>query len=179
MTEKTQIINKRLDQILYGTEWTHKIHEKVADTFEITDRLLTFISVLTTAFSGSGILAAVFSNNQSLRIAAAILAAISLFSTLLTKSFRFSVRATEQRHAAREFLSIRECIKNLQVKISTDNISVDETLTEVFQLSDAYTSACIKAPSTNFFAKYLAEKEFLRSSSELTSSYKKERNTDE
>ena len=80
MTEKTQIINKRLDQILYGTEWTHKIHEKVADTFEITDRLLTFISVLTTAFSGSGILAAVFSNNQSLRIAAAILAAISLFS---------------------------------------------------------------------------------------------------
>ena len=88
MTEKTQIINKRLDQILYGTEWTHKIHEKVADTFEITDRLLTFISVLTTAFSGSGILAAVFSNNQSLRIAAAILAAISLFSTLLTKSFR-------------------------------------------------------------------------------------------
>lgn len=45
MTEKTQIINKRLDQILYGTEWTHKIHEKVADTFEITDRLLTFISI--------------------------------------------------------------------------------------------------------------------------------------
>lgn len=54
MTEKTQIINKRLDQILYGTEWTHKIHEKVADTFEITDRLLTFISVLTTAFLDPG-----------------------------------------------------------------------------------------------------------------------------
>lgn len=142
----------RIDEILDGVIWTHKIHEKQADYYFFVGRILSLISTISLAMTGSGVVVTLANEAVSLKytaaIIAAILSAISLFVSLWNRIFDFEGRAKEQRAAAKIFLELREKGKEITFKISIDCLSDDEILNAVDDFSNDYVYACKTAPST-------------------------------
>ncbi len=52
-------LSARLDEVVNGVVWTHKIHEKQADIYEFAGKILSLISTITVAMSGSGAVASI------------------------------------------------------------------------------------------------------------------------
>lgn len=138
----------RIDEILDGVIWTHKIHEKQADYYFFVGRVLSLISTISLALTGSGVVATLANEAVSLKYIAAILSAIALFASLWNRIFDFEGRAKEQRAAAKIFLELREKGKEITFKISIDCLSDDEILNAVDDFSNDYVHACKTAPST-------------------------------
>ena len=138
----------RIDEILDGAIWTHKIHEKQADWYMCIGRTLSTSSTILLALTGSGAIAAIANEGVWLKIFTAAVSATSLFITLWNRAFDFEGRAKEQRAAAKTFLEIRENGRELAFKISADCLSDDEILEAVDGFSEDYVHACIAAPST-------------------------------
>lgn len=138
----------RIDEILDGVIWTHKIHEKQADYYFFVGRVLSFISTMSLALTGSGVVATLANEAVWLKYIAAFLSAISLFVSLWNRIFDFEGRAKEQRAAAKIFLELREKGKEITFKISIDCLSDDEILNAVDDFSNDYVHACKTAPST-------------------------------
>lgn len=138
----------RIDEILGGVIWTHKIHEKQADYYFFVGRVLSIISTMSLALTGSGVVATLANEAVWLKYIAAFLSAISLFVSLWNRIFDFEGRAKEQRAAAKIFLELREKGKEITFKISIDCLSDDEILNAVDDFSNDYVHACKTAPST-------------------------------
>ena len=152
-------LSARLDEITYGAVWTHKIHEKQADIYELIGKTLSFVSIVAVAASGSGAIASIISDGYVLKCVVAALSAVSLFCSLWAKSFRFEERALNQRSAAKRFLGIRELAKGLSLRIALDRLDADSTLGEIDALVEQYLSACAEAPSTTRLAVRMAERD--------------------
>lgn len=138
----------RIEEILDGAIWTHKIHEKQADWYMCIGRALSTISTILLALTGSGAIAAIVNEAMWLKILTVAASAISLFITLWNRAFDFESRVKEQRAAAKTFLEIRENGRELVFKISADCLGDDEILDAVDGLSRDYVRACKAAPST-------------------------------
>ena len=85
--DETIHLSARLDEITYGAAWTHKIHEKQADIYELIGKVLSLIPIVTVAASGSGAIASIVVDGYVLKCVVAALSAVSLFCTLWAKSF--------------------------------------------------------------------------------------------
>lgn len=138
----------RIEEILDGAIWTHKIHEKQADWYMCIGRTLSTISTILLALTGSGAIAAIANEDAWPKILTVAASAISLFITLWNRAFDFEGRAKEQRATAKTFLEIRENGRELAFKISADCLGDDEILDAVDGLSREYVRACKAAPST-------------------------------
>lgn len=138
----------RIEEILDGVIWTHKIHEKQADYYFGVGRILSIISTISLAMTGSGVVATISDEAVWLKYFAAILSAISLFVSLWNRTFDFEGRAKEQRAAAKVFLELREKGKNIAFEISIDCLSDDEIFSAVDGFANDYVHACKTAPST-------------------------------
>lgn len=149
-------LSARLDEITYGAAWTHKIHEKQADIYELIGKALSLISIVTVAASGSGAIASIVVDDYALKCVVAALSAVSLFCALWAKSFRFDERASSQRSAAKRFLEIRELAKELSLRIVMKRLDVDSALEEIDALVERYLSVCVEAPSTTGLAVRIA-----------------------
>ncbi len=152
-------LSARLDEVVNGVVWTHKIHEKQADIYEFAGKILSLISTITVAMSGSGAVASIVVDGYVLKCVVAALSAASLFCSLWAKTFCFEERARKQRAAAKRFLEIRECAKGLSLRISMQRLDMDSALEEIDVLVERYLAACAEAPSTTRFAVRRAEKD--------------------
>lgn len=148
----------RVDEILYGAKWTHKIHEKQADIYELIGKSLSLVSLATMAASGSGAIATIIVDAYALKCFVAALSAASLFCSLWSKTFSFEERAASQRAAAKTFLSIREHSRDLELQIALGQLDADEALAAINELVEHYLEACGAAPSTTGLAVRRAEK---------------------
>lgn len=149
----------RVEEILDGVIWTHKIHEKQADYYFWIGRILSIISTISLAMTGSGVVATISDEAVWLKYFAAFLSAISLFVSLWNRVFDFEGRAKEQRAAAKVFLGLREKGKNIVFNISIDYLTDDEILSTVDGFSNDYIQACKTAPSTTNHAVKKASQE--------------------
>ena len=149
----------RVEEILDGVIWTHKIHEKQADYYFWIGRILSIISTISLAMTGSGVVATISDEAVRLKYFAAFLSAISLFVSLWNRVFDFEGRAKEQRAAAKVFLGLREKGKNIVFNISIDYLTDDEILSAVDGFLNDYIQACKTAPSTTNHAVKKASQE--------------------
>lgn len=151
----------RVGEILSGAKWTHKIHEKQADIYEFLGKSLSLVTLVATAVSGSGAIAAIILDAHALKCLVAVMSAVSLFCSLWNKTFCFEERAARQRVAAKTFLSIRERSKNLSLRIAMGRLGVDEALMSIDELAECYLEVCSSAPSTTGLAVRRARKDLL------------------
>lgn len=146
--ELKSLATKRVEEILDGAIWTHKIHEKQADWYFSIGRTLSTISTILLAATGSGAMVAIVSDASWLKILTAFMSAISLFISLWNRAFDFERRAKDQRAAAKAFLEIRENGRELVFDISAERLGDREILDAVHGFSSDYVRVCKAAPPT-------------------------------
>lgn len=146
--ELKTLATRRIEEILDGATWTHKIHEKQADWYFCIGRALSTISTILLAATGSGAMATILSDVSWLKILTALASAISLFISLWNRAFDFEGRAKDQGAAAKAFLEIREDGRNLVFKIAAECLSDGEIIDAVHGFSSDYVRVCKAAPPT-------------------------------
>lgn len=142
----------RIDELLVGITWTHKIHEKQADIFEGRSRCLSVASLLLVSLTASGIVGVLFSDTHLLKVITAAFSLVSVFVSLLSKTVDYQARAQEQRQAAKAFLCLREDARNVLCKARAGAIDLEALATTLDDLSSRYKEACLGAPSTTDWA---------------------------
>ncbi|MEE1273442.1 MAG: SLATT domain-containing protein [Olegusella sp.] len=146
--DDANVMEHRLEEMLVGITWTHKIHEKQADIYESRDRRLTMASLLLTSVTASGIVGILFVDFFILKVISATFSLASIFFSLLAKTADYPSRAQAQRRAAKIFLGLREDTKMLLTDIHAKAIPLGELASSVNDLTTRYKDACMAAPST-------------------------------
>ena len=147
----------RVEETLVSITWTHKIHEKQADICDLRAKRLSVASILITALTASGSLGLFALDDFVLKFLTALLAFASLCLNMLAMAFDFSGTSLNQRHAAKQFLALREDGKDLLSLLRGGCISLELARADYRTLREKYSLACSLAPQTNDAAVKKAE----------------------
>lgn len=132
--------------------WTHKIHEKQAEICSSHATKLNVASIAATALTGSGALGLFASDDFVLKLATALLAFVSLLLYMLTMAFDFPGEAASHRHAAKNFLALREEGRDLLSELKGERVSSESARACYDMLRGKYSIACSLAPQTGVAA---------------------------
>lgn len=145
--ERKELIS-RVDAVLVSITWTHKIHEKQAEICSSHATKLNVASIAATALTGSGALGLFASDDFVLKLATALLAFVSLLLYMLTMAFDFPGEAASHRHAAKNFLALREEGRDLLSELKGERVSSESARACYDMLRGKYSIACSLAPQT-------------------------------
>lgn len=145
--ERKELIS-RVEDVLVSITWTHKIHEKQAEICSSHATKLNVASIATTALTGSGALGLFASDDFVLKLATALLAFVSLLLYMLTMAFDFPGEAASHRHAAKNFLALREEGRDLLSELKGERVSSESARACYDMLRGKYSIACSLAPQT-------------------------------
>lgn len=125
-----------------------KIHEKQAEIYSSHATKLNVASIAATALTGSGALGLFASDDFVLKLATALLAFVSLLLYMLTMAFDFLGEAASHRHAAKNFLALREGGRDLLSELKGERVSSESARACYDMLRGKYSIACSLAPQT-------------------------------
>lgn len=145
-------LTSRVEDVLVSITWTHKIHEKQAEICSSHATKLNVASIAATALTGSGALGLFASDDFVLKLATALLAFVSLLLYMLTMAFDFPGKAASHRHAAKNFLALREEGRDLLSELKGERVSSESARACYDMLRGKYSIACSLAPQTGVAA---------------------------
>ena len=150
-----EILENQIREIYGRVIYTHKTHEKCADICNFWQSCVKFLqiilSVLTSAFAGSGVISNVLGkNNNFIIILSAITALMSLGLSLYVKNYDIGGLAQKHANTALELWNIREKYLSLLVDIRLNNKTIDKLIICRENLQTELNNIYKKAPrSTN------------------------------
>lgn len=169
MDNKLSVVKSRVEDCLVSITWTHKIHEKQADIYNRQGSIVTFLSCIVTALTGSGALGMLAIQDHWLRWVTAGLAFASLFLFIYVAAFDFSGKAHAHRQAAKRFFALREEARSLLASFAINEPSVITAWSAFNILSEKYILACALAPQTTDAAVDAADDALKKGESTVTS----------
>lgn len=123
-----EIIEGQLRQLFASVVWTHKIQEKQADIYLRRYKCLEFWRIALSALTASGVFAVVFANNWFLKIATAIVSAISLFINTYFKTYDLKLLQKQHKKSAVDLLELREDYTTILCDIKMNKYTEEELI---------------------------------------------------
>lgn len=165
VVENTDVLEDQIRETYGRAAYTHKTHEKMADSLLAKHNLLKAIELTLLALTSGSLLFALFDNSRCGLIVGGLLSSASLGLSLYFKEANMSEVACKHTEVASKLWGIRESLLSLLVDlragINTDEIrirrdSLNLTLEKIYGI----------APRTNAKA-YKAAQKALKSSEDL------------
>lgn len=153
---------------LYGrVVWTHKTQEKCADIILKQHVRIKIAQIVLSAITTTGVLIAVFGNNQTIGVITAILSAILFGLNTYTKDYDLGEIAQKHTAAAVDLWNVREKYLSLLTDLSIKKVSVDEIIEKRDRLQNELFNIYNGAPRSINKA-YLEATKGLKSNEEMT-----------
>jgi predicted DNA-binding protein YlxM (UPF0122 family) len=147
--------------------WTHKTQEKCADIIWIRHRWIKIIQIVLSALTTTGILIAVFGENNVAGIIAATLSAILFGLNAYTKDYDLGEIAQKHTQSANSLWDIRERYLSLITDIHSELLSVEQIRKRRDELQEELLNVYKGSPRTISRA-YKKATEALNVNEELT-----------
>lgn len=134
---------------LYGRVlWTHKTQEKCADIVLKRHNRLKIIQIILSAATTTGILVAIFGENQAVGIISAIISALLFGLNTYSKDYDLGEIAQKHSIAAAELWNIRELYLSLLTDIKLGNLSLEQIQKKRDELQEDLYNIYSGAPRT-------------------------------
>lgn len=151
---------------MYGrAAYTHKTHEKMADSYIARYRIIKSVEILLSALAAGSLLIAVFGDSKEGTVVGAVLSTVLLGFTLYFKEASLGEQAQKHTVVASKLWGVREALLSLLVDMS-DGRPIEEVRRERDRLNDALEDIYKGAPRTNGTA-YAAAQKALKEAEEL------------
>ena len=147
--------------------YTHKTHEKMADSCYGALTLYKKIQIWLSALTASGAVTVVLVEGFWLKLATAMISILSLIVSGYMKGFDPGGTAQKHRDAASSLWTIRESYLSLLTDIRMGTIGVEDARARRDELQDALSAIYKSAPQTNYKA-YSAAQAALKENEEYT-----------
>lgn len=128
--------------------WTHKTQEKCADIIWERHKWIKIIQIALSAITTTGILVAVFGENQPVGLVAAIFSALLFGLNTYTKDYDLGEIAQKHTVAANNLWDIRERYLSLITDIHSDILSVEQIRKRRDELQDDLLNVYKGSPRT-------------------------------
>jgi hypothetical protein len=158
-------INSQLREMYGRVAYTHKTHEKMADSYVRRYRVVKTLEISLSAIATGSLLIAVFGDSRSSTVVGAMLSTVLLGFTLYFKEAALGEQAQKHTAVASKLWGIRERLLSLLVDLH-DDARIDDIKLERdrinYELADLYKTA----PRTSSRA-YAAAQRALKENDEL------------
>ena len=172
--ESNSQVNLLEDQIRnsYGrVVWTHKTQEKCADILLRRHNRIKILQIILSAITTTGVLVAVFGENQTVGIITAVISAILFGINAYTKGYDLGKEAQKHSSTATNLWNIREAYFSLLTDLRSEQNSIEEIIVKRDKLQESLSNAYKGAPRTISKA-YKEATKGLKSNEEMTFSDK-------
>lgn len=134
---------------LYGrVVWTHKTQEKCADIIWKRHTRIKITQIALSALTTTGILVAVFGDNQVVGIISAILSALLFGLNTYTKDYDLGEISQKHSNAATELWNIRENYLSLLTDLKAEKLSIEQIRTKRDSLQEDLFNTYKGSPRT-------------------------------
>jgi hypothetical protein len=148
MQEEFNLLKDSVRNTYGHVVWSHKIQEKQADIISGQHKRIVVSSIIFSSITSAGLLSIVFVDEYWIKVTSAIISFIS--ATLVAFSNRFDLSKDVKLHkgAAAEYLSLRDRLKLLLLKIELHRDSFEELKGEYENLVSSVIDTDTRAPQT-------------------------------
>ena len=144
MNENFVVLEDQIRDCFGRVAWTHKTHEKQADSYERKNLWLVWGKIIVTAFAATGGILSLISCNYW-NVVSATLSTILLLINLIFENRNYAVLCNKHREIAVLLWNVRESYLSLLADIRSPNVDIEKikkTRDELQeQLSKIYSSA--------------------------------------
>jgi hypothetical protein len=162
-----EILESQIRELYGRVVWTHKTQEKCADIILRRHEKIKVTQIVLSAITTTGILVAVFGDNNAIGIISALLSAVLFGLNTYTKDYDLGEIAQKHINAAIDLWNIRETYLSLLTDINVKQLSVDEIIERRNELQKDLFNVYSGAPRT-INKSYKEATEGLKKNEEMT-----------
>jgi hypothetical protein len=133
---QVKILEAQIRECFGRVVWTHKTQEKCADIISIRHNWVKIIQIVLSALTTTGILVAVFGENETIGIISAALSAILFGINTYVKGHDLGEIAQKHSDAASSLWDIREKYLSLITDLNANTISVEKIIEKRDELQE-------------------------------------------
>lgn len=152
------VLEGQLRQCYGRVVYTHKTHEKCADSLLRWHGGFKWALIVLSAITTAGLISAVFGDTKTGAVIGVIASTALLGLNLYTKEFDFAAQAQKHRRAAADLWLIRERYLSLLSDLIMGQCTVAQARSQRDDLLDDLHSIYTGSPSTNFKAYKKAQR---------------------
>lgn len=162
---KTKTLEGQVREMYGRAAYTHKVHEKMADSYISRYRIIKTFEILLSAIATGSLLFAVFGDSKTATIFGAVLSTVLLALTLYFKEASLGEQAQKHTVVASQLWGVREALLSLLVDMN-DGRSIADTRQQRDRLNSILEDIYKSAPRTSG-AAYRAAQNALKNAEEL------------
>lgn len=147
--------------------YSHKTHEKCADSYESSARSVKYGQIVLAALTTGSAVTAILADSQASLILTALLSTFQIALNLYTKNVDPGALAERHKEAALKLWNVRESYLSLLVDIRSSFIDLEEARTERDELQNRLAEIYASAPRTTT-PGYKAAQKALKVAEDLT-----------
>lgn len=164
---QVKILEAQIRELYGRVVWTHKTQEKCADIIWTRHTRIKVTQIALSALTTTGILVAIFGDNQTIGIISAICSALLFGLNTYTKDYDLGEISQKHSAAAIELWKIRENYLSLLTDINTKKLSIEQIRNKREELQEDLFNTYKGAPRT-INAAYKKATEGLKKNEEMT-----------
>lgn len=153
-----KILESQIRECFGRVVFTHKTHEKCADTYAARLATIKLSEIILSALTTTSLLTSIFGEQKIGTIIGAILSTIILGITVYTKDYDLGKLSKSHADTAQKLWNIREIYISLIADIKSGILTSSEIKKERDKLQKMLNEAYSNAPRTNYKAYKLASK---------------------
>jgi hypothetical protein len=161
------VLENQIREIYGRVVWTHKTQEKCADLIWKRHMRIKVAQIILSALTTTGILIAVFGENQIVGIFSAIFSALLFGLNTYTKDYDLGEISQKHSSAAIELWNIRENYLSLLTDIGAEKLTVEQIRNKRDDLQEELFNTYKGSPRT-INAAYKEASKGLKSNEEMT-----------
>lgn len=145
---RIEILEAQLREIYGRVTWTHKTQEKCADIILSRHKIIKVSQIVLSALTTTGILVAIFGENEIIGIVSAIVSAMLFGLNTYTKDYDLGEIAQKHTNAASNLWNIRENYLSLLTDLKINKINIDHIIRRRDELQEDLYNIYSGAPRT-------------------------------
>ena len=164
---QVEILEHQIREIYGRVVWTHKTQEKCADIIWKRHMRIKIVQIALSALTTTGILVAIFGENEIVGIISAILSALLFGLNTYTKDYDLGEISQKHSSAASELWNIRENYLSLLTDINAEKLSIEQIRNKRDALQEDLFNTYKGAPRT-ISSAYKKATKGLKTNEEMT-----------
>lgn len=153
-----QILEDSVRSTFGRVMWSHKIQEKQADILYSQAFWITAFNIILASSTSAGIVSIIFLDKYWMKIASAAVSFLSTALVALSKQLDLAERVKEHKKAATDYLSVKDQLQILLMKIHLRQDSFNDLKKEYILLAASVDAINAQAPQTTDGAVSRADK---------------------
>lgn len=157
MKNELQTLEDEVREYYAKVVWSHKIQEKQADIYAKYFQIMESVNIALVSMSTVGIIAIIFEDQLWLKIASAVIALASIFTTLYLRTFDVQNSSLQHKITANRLIGMRDQLRILLLEIRLRSQPMNALIDDFKIIVKKTNSIYQEAPATSDKAVRLAE----------------------